>query len=474
MRQRCALVGIGLAWFAVAVYAAPQEVWLENSVPGVQAQRIKEPVFNGHAYVYEAGKQHARTILLVHGLGDEGARDFSEQIPWLAESFHVIAVDLPGFARSDKANALYSPSNYAAFLKYVVDRFVRGPFVLVGHSMGGVVTLRYAALYPNDVERLVVVDAPGILHRHALSSNYISRVGLNFLPSTFDPLTKFANLARQMLARVERTNLDPELILSIGNLREKMLAGDPNRIAGLAVAVEDMSKVLPKVKAETLVIWGKEDTVAQLRTGKLLVKKLPHAQLVVIEQAAHVPMLETPERFRAALEPFLAHGLTPTATAAPVSKKRGAVRCERSRNLVYEGEYDTLTLIDCQNIRILNARVHALSVERSSVTIEDSEIGGGDVGLQARSATVEMTGGRIEGEVAIVAFGSRFDLAGTDVVGRKAIMQASESASEVAGPKAAVPGAEISTVVFSMCRVRSPRTNGDVHGYYEVVKQKPL
>jgi len=441
---------------AIAAAAAPSDT-SDDDPAGARAIRIEEPVFKGHAYVYEAGKEHARSILLVHGLGDEGARDYRHQIPWLAQSFHVIAVDLPGFARSAKSNAPYTPGNYAAFLKFVADRFVRGPFVLVGHSMGGVVALRYAALHPNDVERLVVVDTPGILYRYALSSNYISRLGLDFLPSGLDPFAPLTRLARTLLGRVERSNFDLEIILSTGILREKVLGGDPNRIAGLAVALEDMSKVLPGIKVETLVIWGREDKIAQPRTGRLLAGKLARSQLVVIDEAGHEPMLETPERFRAALEPFLENGLAPPPRAAEM-RKQGKARCENRRNLVYEGEYDTIVLNGCKGIRISNARVRELRIEASTVTIDNSAIGGGEVGLYARGATIEMTGGRIEGEVAIMAFGSRFDLAGVEVVGREAAMQAPEASS----------------VVFSLCRVRSPHTNGNVHGYYAVVEDKPL
>jgi hypothetical protein len=218
-----------------------------------------------------------------------------------------------------------------------------------------------------------------------------------------------------------------------------------------------MSKVLPRIKAETLVIWGREDKIAQPRTGRLLAGKLARAQLVVIEQAGHEPMLEAPERFRAALEPFLERGLAPPPRAAEM-RKQGKAGCENKRNLVYEGEYDTLSLNGCKGIRISNARVRELRIEASTVTIENSDIGGGDIGLYARGATIEMTGGRIEGEVAIMAFGSRFDLAGVEVVGREAAMQAPEPSS----------------VVFSICRVRSPYTNGGVHGYYAVVEDKPL
>ncbi|TMG72445.1 MAG: hypothetical protein E6H80_11770, partial [Betaproteobacteria bacterium] len=94
----------------------------ETRVPGTEAHRINEPVFGGQMVVYEAGRGNAREILLVHGIGQEGARDYRDHIAWLQKSFHVLAVDLPGFGQSDKANVLYSPGNYARVLKFVAGR----------------------------------------------------------------------------------------------------------------------------------------------------------------------------------------------------------------------------------------------------------------------------------------------------------------------------------------------------------------
>src|SRR5437016_10357024 len=159
--------------FSMAADVAAQEA----RVPGTETHRIDEPVFGGQMVVYEAGRGNAREILLVHGIGEEAARDFRDHIAWLKKSFHVVAVDLPGFGQSDKANALYSPGNYARVLKVVAGRFLHGPFALVGHSMGAVVSLRYAATYPDDVLRLVVVDAPGVLHSSSTTSQYLARFG---------------------------------------------------------------------------------------------------------------------------------------------------------------------------------------------------------------------------------------------------------------------------------------------------------
>jgi pimeloyl-ACP methyl ester carboxylesterase len=446
-----------LVFAAPAAHCADQTTAPEARVPGMDAQRIEEPVFGTRMVVYEAGRGKARGILLVPGIGPEGARDFRHHIAWLQKSFHVVAVDLPGFGQSDKANVLYSPSNYAAVLKHVASRFLRRPFVLLGHSMGGVVSLRYAATYPQDVERLVVVDAPGVLHRQAFTSQYLAHVGLEFVPPAFDPFEGLASFARKLLAPLEWLPVDPQVVLASRQLRASLLSADPRKIAGLAVVIEDLRGVLPNIAAETLVVWGAQDTIAPLRTGRVLVKKLPRARLTVIERAGHEVMLEAPARFRDAIEPFLELGLPP-APASIAMPKHGQVSCLRKRDLLFEGEYDRLTLEGCQQIRIRNARVRELVVLDSSVAIDDSHLGGGARGLYALDATIEMTGGRIEGDVAIEAIRSRLDLAAVEVEGREAAVRAPER----------------SYVVLSLCRVKSPYTRGEVHEFYAVTAKNPL
>jgi pimeloyl-ACP methyl ester carboxylesterase len=428
-------------------------------VPGTEARRIDEPVFGGQMVVYEAGRGNARGILLVHGIGEEAARDFRDHIAWLQKSFHVVAVDLPGFGQSDKANLLYSPGNYARVLRVVAGRFLHGPFVLVGHSMGALVGLRYAAAYPEDVLRLVVVDAPGVLHQYSVTSQFLAHLGMEFVPPAADPTDWLTHLARKLLAPLQRLHLDPQVILSSPQLRQSVLGADPAKIAGLAVVSEDLRRELPKVRADTLIIWGAQDRLAPLRTGRVLALKLQRARLAVIERAGHELMLEAPERFRAVLEPFLERGLPPApANLAAPWVKHGDGSCQRVRNQVFEGEYDSLTLDGCQQVQIRNARVRELRVLDSTVTIDDSRIGGGETGLLARNSTIVMTGGRVEGNVAITASASRFDLAAVEVEGREA----------------AVTAPLRSYVVFSLCRVRSPRTRGEVHEFYAVTAKNPL
>jgi pimeloyl-ACP methyl ester carboxylesterase len=422
---------------------------------GMQMHRIEEPVFGGRAYVYEAGTQHPRSIVLVHGIGD-GPADFAPHIEWLAQSYHVVTFDLPGFGRSDKANAIYSPTNYAAFIKHVADRFVRRPFVLLGHSMGGVAALRYATLYRADLTQLVVVDVPGILHRYLMASQALGRLESGFLPSFMDPLERFAQIARKVLMRIEGSGYDPQSVLADAALRDRYLSAEPARIAALGVALEDFSRELPSLTVETLIVWGRDDDVAPLRNGRLLAGVMPRSHLAVIERAGHVPMLEAPDTFRAVLDRFLRDGL-PAAVNSPARVRHGDVRCSGRQHLVYEGDYDKLTLNDCRDVRIRRARIRELVVIDSSVAIDDSHIGG-DMGLFARNASVTMTNGRIEGESAITAIASRLDLAGVTLEARSTLMRAPET----------------SYVVFSLARALSPALKGPLHQFITVTPDRPL
>jgi len=70
---------------------------------------VPEPIFGGEIYLLQAGLQRDTTVILLHGVGDLASTIWDGFVPNLADFFHVIAVDLPGFGSSTKKNILYSP-----------------------------------------------------------------------------------------------------------------------------------------------------------------------------------------------------------------------------------------------------------------------------------------------------------------------------------------------------------------------------
>ena len=130
---------------------------------------IKEPIFNGSVCIYQANKSADKTIVLVHGLNGSALRDWQYQISSLAKQYHILTFDLPGFGNSDKEVAYYSPRLYAKFINYIVNRYAHGNIILIGHSMGSAISLRYSKMFPQKLEKLVLFDVAGVLYRMAYS-----------------------------------------------------------------------------------------------------------------------------------------------------------------------------------------------------------------------------------------------------------------------------------------------------------------
>lgn len=434
------------------------------SMAGVSETVVKEPIFHGQVHVYTAGRRDAPTVVLVHGIGDKGARDWEGLTATLAQDFHVVSFDLPGFGRSSKGNQPYTPENYVAILRHLVVR--QGwtqPFFLVGHSMGGAIALRYAARYPHDVTALVLVDVTGILHRLAYS-RFLTHLGIDFLPSLYRAQNDhLSNLAGSILSLVERARPAPEVILASATLRQSFLRGEPSRISGLALALENFSDDIARVQAPTLVLWGGRDELAPLRNGRVLSANLPQAQLEVFEASGHTPMDDVPESFTRRVAAFL---------HAPVLDRRNTVlhrelvwpastrtaSCNQRRDMIFEGDYDRISIERCRNIQLRDVRVRELRITNAAVSIEDSWIGGANGGLIVDDARVSITSSVIEGRTAITAIAAHLDIAGSRIVG---------SESALVAPRQ-------SEILFSVSRVQSPHFRGSLHELRIVAPGNPL
>lgn len=425
-------------------------------------QRIAEPVFRGDAQVYTAGSPEATAVVLIHGIGTRAAADWSGLIPELATDYRVLAFDLPGFGRSSQRNEPYTPGNYAAFVRHVIEReFGTRPVRLVGHSLGGAIALRYAALYPDQVTALVLVDVPGLLHRMAYSK-HLTHLGINFLPSLYPTQNDhLRNLATSALGLVERLQPTPEAIVVNPKYRKSFLNEDPARIAGLALALEDFSADLPRLTMPTLLLWGGRDEIAPLRNGQTLAAMLPNARLEVLPASGHTPMDDVPVEFNARVVEFLRAPPPLPPLEAPrvvaVSAARSAT-CRGQRDMVFEGDFDSLVISQCRGAVVRQARVRRLRIVESAATIEHSVIGGADGGLVVDDARVTITASRIEGPVAIRAIGARLDIAGSRIVASEAAVEATQT----------------SQALFSLSELTSPHRRGRIHGLWRVLPGEPL
>jgi len=425
---------------------------------GVREELVREPVFGGHVLIREAGDGQRGTIVLIHGVGDEGSAVWDGLLPVLARDYRVVACDLPGFGRSSKANLLYSPERYTAFLRWLVASRVQGPYVVVGHSLGGALALHFAATRPEGLQRLVLVNVAGILHRTALTRFMIHlKIGkLQDREAMPAPLAWLGRLFGKLVEKMPEPPVDLDAVLERESLREKVLGGDPAKIAGLALVQANFAPVLERVSVPSYLLWGEDDRVAPLRTGRLLAARLPEARLKVIPGGGHVPMTLRPALFEEALR-----GALSAPFREPDQKEIPGDRvglCRDQEAITFTGSYRRIEVERCRKVRLVGVAAAEVKILGSEVSIENSRIVGEGVGLAVTGSRVTATALDIRSDVGIESSASTLDLAGVRI----------EAASR------AVRGLRPSRLLFSVSRVDSPDYEAYFHGPWEVSSRQPL
>jgi pimeloyl-ACP methyl ester carboxylesterase len=243
-------------------------------------------------------------IALIHGLGGSW-QNWLENLPDLGRDHRVIALDLPGFGRSDPVPRPRSLAPHAATVAALLDRLGTGPTLVVGHSMGGLVAERLALQRPELVNGLVLVGAGGggvgVRQMFAVHGMLVAR-RLAARPAVARRLARVRRLRHQALAGVVH---DPACIPAA--LAEDMMAAfvAPGFADAVRVGLrEDLRAELARIGCPALLVWGDRDRILPVSRANELAGLLPDAELEVWPGVGHCPMLERPAAFNARVRTF--------------------------------------------------------------------------------------------------------------------------------------------------------------------------
>ena len=236
-------------------------------------------------------------VLLLHPLGVD--RSFWDDVVAALDGYELLTYDFPGHGETPVPAEPYTVADLAEQARALLTSGGHAQVTVVGVSLGGLVAQRLAADAPELVRRLVVVDA---------------------VPIYPEPMRE---MWRDRAARAPGEGvgpfLDPTLALwftadrlaeggpVVEGARRAFLAGDPRgyALACRALADADVTGVLDRITAPTLVVCGADDAPPFTAAARELGGRLPDARVVWLSPARHAGVLEQPEQFRDALIGFL-------------------------------------------------------------------------------------------------------------------------------------------------------------------------
>jgi pimeloyl-ACP methyl ester carboxylesterase len=282
-----AAVAVGLfLWRPTAVGMASQRysAWkmgLENHEVTLGQYRIH----------YMAGGQGA-PLVLVHGLAGR-AENWLPLIPeFIHSGYRVYALDLLGYGRSDQPDVDYSIALEADILRQFLDsQHLQQPDI-AGWSMGGWISLKFAAEHPERVRRLVLMDSAGLLFDGANADALRPRTREQ-LTHMMEVLTPHPQPIPGFVARdILRAFAENDWV--VARSLQSMRAGR-----------DLMDGKMQTVTMPVLVIWGKEDVLTPLSLGEGLHRGMPQSLLYVFAGTGHLAPTERSAQVAESVVTFL-------------------------------------------------------------------------------------------------------------------------------------------------------------------------
>ncbi|MGE7139322.1 alpha/beta fold hydrolase [Luteibacter sp. NPDC031894] len=269
--------------------------------------------------------EHAngRTAVLLHGKNFCGPYWAATAEHLRAEGYRVVIPDQIGFCKSSKPHTFqYSFQQLAANTHDLLASLGVDKVTVIAHSMGGMVGSRYALMYPQGVEKLVLVNPIGLEDWKAKGVPWQS-VDAWYAREL---KTSYAGIKRYQLAHYYDGKWKPDYdrwaLMQAGQYE-----GDGKETSAWAgaltydmVMTQPVVYEFPLIKVPTVLIIGQRDTTALAEgappdvaaklgdypaLGKEAAARIPGAKLIPLEGLAHSPMIEAPERFYKALDEAL-------------------------------------------------------------------------------------------------------------------------------------------------------------------------
>jgi len=263
---------------------------------------------NGISIAY-TDKGEGRPILFIHGFASS-SYTWMKMIGYLPPKFRFITIDLKGFGHSEKkCDDHLSPFDQSIIVSEFIRTLELRDLVLVGHSMGGAISL--LTLFDNKmkerISRLVLVDSAGMFHK---LPDFIDDITSASPENRIMKLADEELLVSIVLKQVyfDHGKIDDEAVREYSSILRMEKSKECLYAAALQIAIANLRSFrdkLSEITVKTLIMWGKEDVIIDLIDALKLKSDLKNAELKILENCGHSPQEEMPLETAEILANFL-------------------------------------------------------------------------------------------------------------------------------------------------------------------------
>lgn len=245
-------------------------------------------------------------IVFVHGASND-CRWWEPQMAAFSDDFEVVAYDVRGHGRTGGSDrSRYSMELFAADLRALVAELDLDSPVVVGHSLGGMFALEYAARYPDHLRGLVLADsqvAPGLTPMQTVVQHGLIPLQMG-LQRALGP-DRASAMMEWIARRVTDADApeDDELAAYAEETDEMFASEESLKVLGAVRRFERPD--LSSIEAPTLGVYGKEDPTMMHRNAVELAREVPRAELRLVPEAGHGLTREQPAAFERTVRKFL-------------------------------------------------------------------------------------------------------------------------------------------------------------------------
>lgn len=232
-------------------------------------------------------------VIILHGWNLSGEKFAPLSSILKNRGFCVWSPDMPGFGKQPPPEKPWHVVDYAEFIhEYILHNFIKDPIV-IGHSFGGRVALKFAELYPNSIRFLVLSGAPGfspVPTKKLLFFLILAKIGRIIF--SIPPLNLFSDWAKRLLYYAAGTR---EFFRAEGVMKQTFKN----------VVQDNLNSAMTSIKVPTLLLWGEYDVMVPKSIAYQMCEVIAGSRIKIIPEADHGVPFKEPEKFTRYLEDFL-------------------------------------------------------------------------------------------------------------------------------------------------------------------------